>query len=164
MQYDPLIFLDPAALDRLVAQARSSPRRRQNLNLHRDLADPIQRFLNAGDPGSYVRPHRHAAQRWELFAMLRGRIDVVAFADDGTVIERRPLIAERGGVVEIPGGRWHSFAFMAPGSVALELKPGPYDAATDKEFARWAPAEGDQGASACARWLATATPGRRFLP
>jgi len=35
---------------------------------------------------------------------------------------------------------------MSPHAVCYEVKPGPYDAATDKEFAPWAPREGDPGA------------------
>lgn len=157
-----MIFLDSQAIDALVARARMAPRRRLNLNLHSALADPIQRFLNAGEPGSYIRPHRHAPQRWELFAVLRGRIDVLLFGDDGAVTKRCALEAGSGSLVEIPGGTWHSFAFLAPGTVAIEIKPGPYVAETDKVFASWAPAEEVPPAASCAAWLATARPGERW--
>jgi len=130
-----MIFLDAPTIDALVARAAAAPRRRLNLNLHSALADPIQRFLNAGAPGSYIRPHRHAAPRWELFAALRGAIDVILFDEGGAVARRHRLEAGSGNLVEIPGGTWHSFVFAAPGSVALEVKPGPYVAATDKEMA-----------------------------
>lgn len=152
-------MIDPAALDELIAAARLAPRRRLNRNLHRSFDDPIQRLLNAGEPGSYVRPHRHAAARWELFAVLRGRIDALLFADDGAVTQRLALEAP-GGMIEIPGGTWHSIAFIETGSVALEVKPGPYIAASDKDFAAWAPPEdGAAAAIACAQWLAAAPPG-----
>jgi hypothetical protein len=32
--------------------------------------------------------------------------------------------------------------------VCFEVKPGPYSAANDKDFAPWAPMEGDAGAGA----------------
>jgi hypothetical protein len=32
--------------------------------------------------------------------------------------------------------------------VCFEVGPGPYSAATDKDFAPWAPREGDAGAAA----------------
>jgi cupin fold WbuC family metalloprotein len=162
MQNRATIFLDQRAIDEFVARARSSPRRRLNLNLHPELSDPIQRFLNAGEPGSYVRPHRHVAERWELFAVLRGQIDVVLFADDGTVTQRMAL-SEGGGVIEIPGATWHSFIFALSGSVAMEIKPGPYDAPSDKEFASWAPRENDRDAAHCEKWLATASAGQRWM-
>jgi cupin fold WbuC family metalloprotein len=161
MENRTTMFFDSRAIDELVARAHSSPRRRINLNLHPELSDPIQRFLNAGEPGSYVRPHRHVAQRWELFAVLRGQIDVLLFSDDGAVTQRATL-SEGGGVIEIPGGTWHSFTFALLGSVAMEIKPGPYIAPSDKEFAAWAPREDDREAAQCEKWLATASVGQRW--
>lgn len=155
-------FLDAAAIDEFVARAQRAPRRRLNLNLHADLADPIQRFLNAGEPGSYIRPHRHVAARWELFTVLRGQIDVLLFAEDGTVTSRAMLRSDSGSLIEIPGATWHSFVFVRSGTVALEVKPGPYVAATDKEFASWAPREEDAAARDCAVWLETAQTGQRW--
>lgn len=156
-------FLDSRAIDAFVARASAAPRRRLNLNLHPALTDPIQRFLNAGEPGSYIRPHRHAPQRWELFAPLRGRIEVILFGDDGAVAQRHALDAGSGSLVEIPGGTWHSFVFATFGAVALEIKPGPFIAETDKEFAPWAPREADRAADACAAWLAAARPGEKWI-
>jgi len=155
-----LQLLDARRIDELVARARASTRRRQNFDLHPRLDDPIQRFLNAGEPGSYVRPHRHRAGRWELVTTLRGRIDALLFADDGNVTQRHALPAGSG--IEIPGGVWHSFVFAASGTIALEIKPGPYDVALDKEFAAWAPAEGEPAAAACAEWIASAAVGARW--
>ena len=156
-------FLDAHAIDELVTRARSSPRRRLNLNLHPELSDPIQRLLNAGEPGSYVRPHRHVAERWELFVVLRGRIDVLLFSDEGVVTQRFAL-EEGSGVAQIPGGQCHALAFKEPGSVALEIKPGPYDPSSDKNFASWAPHEEDPGARQCESWLASAEVGQRWTP
>ena len=56
----------------------------------------------------------------ELFAALRGSIDVILFDEGGAVVRRHRLDAGTGNLVEIPGGTWHSFVFAAPGSVALE--------------------------------------------
>src|SRR5471030_2541939 len=78
-------------MDELVARAAASQRRRTNLNLHEAPGDPINRFLNVGVAGTYVRPHRHAVGRWEMFVALRGRLDVVTFAADGIVAERLAL-------------------------------------------------------------------------
>jgi cupin fold WbuC family metalloprotein len=159
---DGLIVIEPGTIDALIARALAAPRRRVNLNLHATPADPIQRFLNAGDPESYVRPHRHAAARWELCCALRGGIDAILFADDGTIARRHALASGGAGLIEIPGATWHSFVFAAPGSVALEVKPGPYIAASDKEFAPWAPAEDDPASARCLRWLAQASVGERW--
>jgi cupin fold WbuC family metalloprotein len=157
-----LHVLDGRALDELAARARLAPRRRQNLNLHPELSDPIQRLLNAGEPGTYVRPHRHRAGRWELVSVQRGQIDTLLFDDDGKVTARYALTT--GNCIEVPGGTWHSYVFVLPGTVALEIKPGPYDVALDKEFAAWAPPESDAEAAACAKWIAEAKTGAAFLP
>jgi cupin fold WbuC family metalloprotein len=153
-----------AMIDELVARAASSPRRRTNLNLHEAPSDPINRFLNVGVAGTYVRPHRHAVGRWEMFVVLRGRLDIVTFTADGAVVDRLVLTPAARPVVEIPGGRWHAIVSTAPASVALEVKPGPYDPATDKNFADWAPSEGDDLADECLRWLETAAVGDRWRP
>ena len=52
-------YVDSDTIADLVKRARQTPRGRLNLNLHPRLEDPIQRLLNAGSPGTYVRPHRH---------------------------------------------------------------------------------------------------------
>lgn len=135
--------IDTAQLDALTAAARESGRLRQNLNLHHDYAEPCQRLLNAVEPGSYVRPHRHCTPpKPESFAVLRGRLAVLSFGDDGevrqSVILGRPYDAW---VVDIPAGQWHSVLALEPGTVFFETKPGPYSPLADKDWAPWAPEE-----------------------
>ena len=67
------------------------PRRRTNLNLHEEPSDPINRFLNAGLLGTYVRPHRHRIDKWELLNVLQGRLDVVIFTAGEKLITASPL-------------------------------------------------------------------------
>ncbi len=160
--------IDAAGLEELSSSAREGGRLRANRNLHPDLGDPVQRMLNAFEPGTYVRPHRHLEPpKWELFLALSGAAVCLTFDDTGTVTERCEIRA--GGPViglEIPAGAWHSVAALGPGTVLFELKPGPYSPLADKDFAPWAPAEGDTGAGALERWLreageGTAWPGAR---
>ena len=40
----------------LLLRAAGSPRKRMNHNLHTELIDPINRFVNAGIAGTYIRP------------------------------------------------------------------------------------------------------------
>ncbi|MDH3638277.1 MAG: WbuC family cupin fold metalloprotein [Gammaproteobacteria bacterium] len=130
-------------LDGLSAEAMRSRRLRRNRNLHVSLQDPVQRLCNAFEPGTYVRPHRHAQEeRWELFVVLRGAATLLIFDDRGTVLQRMEIDA--GGPtlgVEIPPRTWHAIASRAPGTVLFEVKPGPYSQSDDKEFAGWAPDE-----------------------
>ena len=157
-----LRVLDAGTIAGATAAAREGPRGRRNFNLHPTLADPVQRFLNVFQPGSYVRPHRHDADRWELFLLLDGETAAVVFDDAGNVTETAVL--RRGGAraVEIAGGVWHTLLALAPDTLLFEVKPGPYAPVTDKDFAAWAPAE---GAPECAdfltRWTALAANGDR---
>ena len=118
----------------LLSRAAASPRKRMNFNLHAELADTTNRFLNAGIAGTYVRPHRHRIDKWELLSVVQGRF-VLTFTSDGVVKNRIVLGSKGSSVVEIPGGDWHSVVFHAPAAVVLEVKAGPYDLLLDKEFA-----------------------------
>ena len=156
--------IDQSLLAQVQAQAASRPRGRANHNLHPELEDPVQRLLNAMEPGTYVRPHRHLTPpRWELFLALSGSAAVLTFDGQGRVRHRHELAPdgpERG--VEIPAGAWHTVVALAPGTVLFEVKQGPYVAPSDKGFAAWAPAEGEAGAAELERWLRHAGPGERW--
>jgi cupin fold WbuC family metalloprotein len=146
----------------LLARAAVAPRRRMNLNLHAELSDPIGRFINGGLAGTYVRPHRHRIERWELVDVLDGTLDVIIFSSEGEVKERLLLGQGRARLIEIPGGDWHSFVFHAPAAVVLEVKPGPYEPRLDKEFAEWAPVEGSPASALFVAWLERADLGEMW--
>jgi cupin fold WbuC family metalloprotein len=148
-------------LKRLTNRARERPRRRINLNLHPRLDDPIQRFFNCMEPGSYVRPHRHTdPPRWEVFVALAGRAMIIEFSADGKVLERTEISPSGPDVaVEIPGGSWHTVVPTEPATILFELKPGPYIPLSDKDFAPWAPVEGDPDQARFVGWMQTAAPG-----
>ena len=146
----------------LLLRAAASPRKRMNHNLHTELADPINRFVNAGVADTYVRPHRHRIGKWELVSVLQGGLDLVLFTESGTVKSRLAISSENIAVAEIPGGAWHSFVFQKPSAVMLEVKPGPYEPRDDKEFAEWAPLEGDPNVTSFVSWLEKAELGERW--
>ncbi|MEW6337815.1 MAG: WbuC family cupin fold metalloprotein [Acidobacteriota bacterium] len=131
-----------------VGRSRSLARGRANHNLHRSLDDPVQRFVNVLQPGSYVRPHRHDLPRWEVFLLLEGEAGALSFDDAGAVIEHATL--RRGGAraVEFPAGAWHTVLALRPDTVMFEIKPGPYRPIADKDFAAWTPREGTDEARA----------------
>jgi cupin fold WbuC family metalloprotein len=49
--------------------------------------------------------------------------------------------------VDIAPGIWHTIGVTSATAVCFETKPGPWDPTTDKEFAPWAPREGDPQAA-----------------
>lgn len=126
-------------------KAKASARRRMNYNFHPRAEDTLQRMLNAMEPGTYIQPHKHEnPDKTEAFFCLRGRLLVVEYDADGTIIDHIVLDHEKGDYgCEIPARTWHSIISLKPGSVAYEVKDGPYVPINDKDFASWAPAEGD---------------------
>jgi cupin fold WbuC family metalloprotein len=155
--------LSNSILDELTARAAASPRKRSNYNMHEHLQDPVQRLLNAIEPGTYIPPHRHREPpTWELFLMLRGAGAFLTFDDDGTVRER--LVLRDGGPdrgIEIGAGTWHTIVSLEPGSVFLEVKQGPYVAPQPENRAHWAPAEGEPAMLRFESWFRSARPGDR---
>jgi len=143
------VLLDAALLAPTLNEAQAAPRRRKNLNLHASADAPAQRFFNAMEPDSYVRPHRHLdAGKEESLLVVRGSVGVFEFDDDGTVI--RAARASAGGDtfgIHVPLGVWHSLVALEPGTVFLEVKGGPYVPFSPEDFAPWAPAEGDARAA-----------------
>ncbi len=153
--------IDNKILDDLSAQAAASPRKRANYNLHPGLEDPVQRLCIAIEPGTYVRPHRHAdPATGEVFLMLRGSAVVLLFDDTGRVTERVQLTA--GGsvlAVEIPPKAWHAIASLESGTVFFEVKQGPYSAPKAGNVAAWAPEEGKPEAAMFEAWYRKAEAG-----
>lgn len=137
-------LIDQALCQQLSQCAKSNPRRRQNLNLHTELSAPSQRMLNALEPGTYVRPHRHSTPlKAETFIALQGRLALCQF-DNGGELQQVVLLGPGTGVfgVDVPPGLWHSVICLESGTVFFESKDGPYRPIDDKDWPDWAPAEG----------------------
>ena len=134
--------IGPEEVETARALADRSERHRSIVRYH-EHDERVQRMLNAIEPDSYVRPHRHATpSKVEVFVALRGRAVVCTFDGAGDVAQTIEVAA--GGPchgVEIPSGTWHTLFALEPGTVLYEVIEGPFSAATHKEFAPWAPAE-----------------------
>lgn len=135
-------------LNDVSSQAKSSARLRKNYNFHENAEDTLHRMLNALEPNTYVQPHMHKnPDKREAFVILRGKALVIIFDKDGNVTEKTTI--KPGGEnlgVEIPAGEYHTIAALEPNTVVYEVKDGPYKVSDDKNFAPWAPAEGDEDA------------------
>jgi cupin fold WbuC family metalloprotein len=140
-----LKIITPQLLDELSQKAALRSRKRLNHNFHDELYDPINRMLNALEPGTYIQPHKHEnPDKREVFIVLRGSLVVVFFDDSGNVNEFVLLDPENGNYgVEVPVGAWHSLFALETGTVIYEVKDGPYSPLDDKNFAPWAPCEGE---------------------
>ena len=144
-----MIVIDSALVTKLSNEASLSPRKRKNYNFHKMSEDTLQRMLNAFEPDTYVRPHKHEnPDKREVFILLTGKALVVEFDKVGEILHS--VVLEHGkGIfaVEIAPGVYHTIISLQKGTVLYELKDGPYIVENDKDFAPWAPEEGSAQAA-----------------
>jgi cupin fold WbuC family metalloprotein len=140
-------LLDSELFEELLERARKSPRLRTNHNFHGSMEDNPHRFLNVMLKGTYITPHRHRnPPKAESFLVVNGELAFFTFDDSGQiagvhVLGRNPI------GIDIQPGVWHTLAVLSDHAICFEVKPGPYSVLNDKDFATWAPREGDPNAS-----------------
>lgn len=137
-------------LRQVADEARLSPRLRKNHNIHPADESRCHRLLNAIEPASYIRPHRHLdPEKDEAFIIMSGRLGIIIFSDDGSVAETVELCRDKGHLAaDIPHGVYHTALSLESGTVFYETKAGPYLQLTEAEKAAWAPVESDADAAA----------------
>jgi cupin fold WbuC family metalloprotein len=148
MPDSPVQVIDAALFRALIERAGESPRLLTNHNFHTSKEDNPHRFLNVMVRGTYIAPHRHRdPPKSESFLVLEGELAFFTF-DDGGQITGTVILGRDAVGVDIQPGVWHTIAVLSDHVVCFEVKPGPYSVATDKDFAPWAPREGDPRAGA----------------
>jgi cupin fold WbuC family metalloprotein len=147
-------------LDELTSRALASPRLRINHNLHPDDQSKAHRLLNAIEPGSYIRPHRHLdKEKDETFVIMRGMLAVLTFSDSGQIADTALLAPDKTLIVNIPHGVYHTAISLAPGTVFFESKAGPYLPFSQAELPDWAPEpDTPEAANYMAKLCATISP------
>ena len=121
-----MIRINEEKLNEVTEAAKASPRLRMNYNYHESLDAPVQRMLNALEPGTDLPIHRHMHTD-ETYVLLRGKIVVLFFNDQKEETERVVLDPMNGSYgINIPKGQWHTLEVLESGSVILEVKEGPY--------------------------------------
>lgn len=140
-----MIKIDGEFIESVSLKAKAAPRRRINYNFHPFPEDTLQRMLNAMEPETYIQPHKHEIpDKTEVFFCLRGKLLVVEFDDNGNVADYILLDSNSQNYgCEIAPRVFHSIICLESGSVAYEVKDGPYNPQDDKHFAPWAPSEND---------------------
>ncbi len=118
-------IIDDTLLGEVCAQAQASPRLRMNYNFHTDLNDKCQRLLNAMEPGTVMPIHHHKVA--EMYIVIKGKLEVQSFDDDGKVLERIVLAPAEGRYgIQIPPNTWHSLIVKEKDTVIFEVKEGPF--------------------------------------
>jgi cupin fold WbuC family metalloprotein len=141
---EPVVVLCTALVDEAKRVSRESERRRVILPFHKGPEDNLHRMFNAMQPGTYAQPHRHlTVPKSEVFLLLSGALDFLVFDDEGG-IELAVRLAARTDQfgIDLPPGKYHGIVVREPDTLIYEVKPGPYAALDDKDFAPWAPREG----------------------
>ena len=136
-------------LDETTDKEKANPRLRMNYNFHEELDDPVNRLLNAMEPGTYLRPHRHLnPDKDEVFILLRGKAAVFIFDEVGNVTESIILSPAEGMYgAEIKAGVWHGMVVLESASVIYEVKQGPFAPLSADNLAPWSPAAEDKDAA-----------------
>ena len=132
-------------LDQVSAEARQNSKLRKNYNFHPSDESRCHRLLNAIEPGSYIRPHRHLdPEKDEGFVLMSGRLGIVTFTEDGSVAET-VLLSHAGGnlAADIPHSVYHTALSLESGTVFYEIKAGSYRELSEDEKARWAPEDSE---------------------
>ena len=143
-------IINEQLLDETQAKALQSPRLRMNYNFHEKL------LLNAMEPGTYLRPHRHLnPAKDEIFLLLRGKVAVFLFDEEGNITEKTILNPKEGAYgAEIKAGIWHGLLVLESGSVIYEIKQGPFAPLAPENLAPWSPeAEDTEGVKKYLEWL-----------
>ena len=118
-------IIDDNLISSVAEQAKQSPRLRMNYNFHESLDDKCHRFLNVLMPGTQIAVHHHPTKA-ETFVILKGKVKVTTYNDDGEILESR-VISQGNGTygVDIPKNVWHGVECLEP-SVLLVCKEGPF--------------------------------------
>ena len=129
----------------LIQEAEKSERKRKNFNFHQHFSDRIHRMIHATNPETYVQPHKHEnPDKIETFIILKGRVLLIEFSDKGEITDHLILDSVLGNYgAEIRPKSWHTLITLEKDSLVYEIKDGPWDASDDKNFATWAPSEGE---------------------
>jgi cupin fold WbuC family metalloprotein len=137
-------IINRQVLDQLSEIAQHDPRLRKNWNIHPADDSPAHRLLNALEPASYIRPHRHLDPlKDETFLIIRGRMGIFLF-DEGGKITGSVLLDATGETVgiDVPAGVFHTAVSLQKGTIFFEAKAGPYRPLMEEEKAAWSPEEG----------------------
>ncbi len=135
-----------------VDMSRKSPRGRIIYPFHKSSNDNLHRMLNVIQPYSYIQPHRHSnPPKAETIIVLKGSLAYITFSEDGKIEEAIKLSNQSNKIgIDTEPSIYHTFFALEQDTVLFEIKPGPYQESSDKDFAKWAPRENSDN---CRKYL-----------
>jgi cupin fold WbuC family metalloprotein len=145
---DPVVQVDRADVEAMVARAERNQRRRIRLCTHRDTRDTLHEMLIVHTSDTYVRPHKHLAKS-EAFHLISGAVDVVLFDEVGKIVAVVPMGDYASGLkfyYRLADPVYHTLLIRSDRIVFHEITNGPFDRA-DTVFAPWSPDIDDDDAA-----------------
>lgn len=129
------MIINQSLLNQLTEQAKASPRLRMNYDLRNSEDDGSQRMLNAIEPDSPERIHRHQHTS-ETVVCIRGRVVEELYDELERICIESIVLTPNGPIVavNIPAGQWHSIRAVESGSVVLSCKDGKYEPMSEADI------------------------------
>ena len=132
----------------LLDLSHKSPRRRMIQKLHKSEDAGVHRMFNALQPATYVTPHRHLhPTKDETILVIAGSMLFIRFTDDGEIESQ--ILLQPGTLnfgIDVAPHVYHTYIALKADTLIFEVKDGPYEHDTDKDFPDWAPREGTEEA------------------
>jgi cupin fold WbuC family metalloprotein len=141
----PVVWTNRENVDFLKHRAAESPRGRARICAHPGPNDSLQEMLVALTRNNYIHPHFHPG-KIESFHLIEGRMTVILFNEDGTILEVVPMGDFASGRPFYYRQTRPLFHTQIPESefvVFQEVTQGPFT--RDTVLASWAPPEGPDG-------------------
>ena len=141
--------MDSSLIKSLLMTDLFKERGRVHHNFHDSFEAPCQILMNVISSDSYIRPHRHLmAKKKEYLFALEGSFALLEFNDNRDISEVSYFSTEKHssrnsstyGVCVEPSV-WHTVISLLPTSIILEVKEGPFDPLSAKEFLVGTPEE-----------------------
>lgn len=129
------VEINDKLINSIIPKTLESGRLRMNYNIHESLDESVQRLLNVLLPGTKIPIHRHKNTD-ETYILLRGRMDILFYSDNGEVFERYQLDPHKGEYgLNVPKGQWHTLNVISESAV-FEVKEGPYKPFSEEDILR----------------------------
>jgi cupin fold WbuC family metalloprotein len=141
----PIVLLDRALIERVIARAKVAPRRRDRVLLHRSAEESLHEMLIALPRESCDIPHMNF-RSGKSFHVVHGSMVVMVFSDDGSSVT--PYRADTDSctaakMVRLNDPYYHTIISLTDYVVFVETNMGPF---TGNKFAPWAPLDMDSEA------------------
>ena len=141
--------MDSSLIKSLLMTDLFNKRGRAHHNFHDSYEAQCQILVNVISCDSYIRPHRHlTAKKKEYLFALEGAFALLEFNNKLDIINVRYFSSEKHSSREstaygvcVEPSTWHTVISLFPTSTLLEVKEGPFDPQSAKEFLLCTPEE-----------------------